>query len=334
MGVAGFRTAAERTSADDGSAACSFVHLHATPRKPMRQLLKNTFTLVLALVFTAGMAFGQNNSATVNNVGDDHTNLINQQGADNTTDLEQVDAKPDDGVTNAHSADIFQKFDGNEAYVDQSGKFPGGNSGPVSFATADVDQIGNNNFLDLDQGTNYNTHTADIDQLGNNNLIRLQSQGGFSDGGTANVYMDGNQNKLVRANESGNLVSNKYAVQKNGQFLDVEITGDGNKVGAMQQNGNGGASLTIDIYGSGNFVPTWQDDNANGDNEISIVANGSDNFIKAIQDGGDNTTTITLKATSSYNDVRANQQSANNTANITIDGMNNQSIVCQNSTCN
>jgi hypothetical protein len=334
MGVAGFRTAAERTSADDGPAACSFVHLHETTRKPMRQLLKNTFTLALALVFTAGMAFGQSNEATVNQVGNSHSADIQQDGVGNITDLEQADQNLNDNATNAMSADVFQKFKNNEAYIDQKGSQDQGAA--TATASADVDQIGNNNFLRLESGPFFaNSHDVDVDQLGNNNTVRLQGQNG---GGEATVFMDGNRNKLVEATQGGLIKSNNPFIQKNSQFLEVRVNGSGNVIGGDQESGDGGDRLTVNVDGDDNFIPTSQVNAGpgagNADRDIDIDVLGSENFIKALQGGAGNTATIDLNSFSDNNQVVVDQQTAGNTATVTVDGMDNTTTVCQASSCN
>ncbi len=293
----------------------------------MRQLLRITATFALALVFSAGMAFGQSNTSTVDQTGEDHSADVIQNGGNNTVDLEQADTDLSDGVTNNMEANVRQKFSGNEAYIDQKGK--AGLIGPgKSTADADVDQVGNNNFLDLEQGPYFGKHSADIDQLGNNNTVRLRSSNG---GGEANVYFEGNQNKLVRSNSSGQILSGEKVVQKNGsgrtQFIDVTVDGNANKIGADQQNGNGTDELTIDIVGSENFVPTYQGAKS-GDIDIT-VADGYDNFLKAIQTGNNSTATIDLNGMSDGNQVVINQSSAGNTATITVDGMSNTATVQQ-----
>jgi hypothetical protein len=293
----------------------------------MRYFAKITTTFALALVFTAGMAFGQSNTSTVDQTGDDHSADVVQNGGNNTVDLEQADTDLSDGVTNNMEADVRQKFDGNEAYIDQKGSE--GLIGPgKSTADAEVDQVGNNNFLDLDQGPFFGNHSADIDQLGNNNTVRLRTSNG---GGEANIYLDGNQNKLVRSNSSGQILSGEQVVQKNGsgrtQFIDVTVDGNANKIGADQQNGDGRDELTIDIVGSDNFVPTYQGAK-NGDIDIT-VADGNNNFLKAIQTGNNSTATIDLNGISDGNQAVINQSSAGNTATITVDGMSNTATVQQ-----
>jgi hypothetical protein len=293
----------------------------------MRQLLKITATFALALVFSAGMAFGQSNTSTIDQTGEDHSADVIQNGGNNTVDLEQADTDLSDGVTNNMEANVRQKFSGNEAYIDQKGE--AGLIGPgKSTADADVDQVGNNNFLDLEQGPFFGKHSADIDQLGNNNTVRLRSSNG---GGEANVYFEGNQNKLVRSNSSGQILSGEKVVQKNGsgrtQFIDVTVDGNANKIGADQQNGNGTDELTIDIVGSENFVPTYQGAKS-GDIDIT-VADGYDNFLKAIQTGNNSTATIDLNGMSDGNQAVINQSSAGNTATITVDGMSNTATVQQ-----
>jgi len=293
----------------------------------MRYFAKITTTFALALVFSAGMAFGQSNTSTVDQTGDDHSADVVQNGGNNTVDLEQADTDLSDGVTNNMEADVRQKFDGNEAYIDQKGSE--GLIGPgKSTADAEVDQVGNNNFLDLDQGPFFGNHSADIDQLGNNNTVRLRTSNG---GGEANIYLDGNQNKLVRSNSSGQILSGEQVVQKNGsgrtQFIDVTVDGNANKIGADQQNGDGRDELTIDIVGSDNFVPTYQGAK-NGDIDIT-VADGNNNFLKAIQTGNNSTATIDLNGISDGNQAVINQSSAGNTATITVDGMSNTATVQQ-----
>jgi hypothetical protein len=273
------------------------------------------------------MAFGQSNTSTVDQTGDDHSADVVQNGGNNTVDLEQADTDLSDGVTNNMEADVRQKFDGNEAYIDQKGSE--GLIGPgKSTADAEVDQVGNNNFLDLDQGPFFGNHSADIDQLGNNNTVRLRTSNG---GGEANIYLDGNQNKLVRSNSSGQILSGEQVVQKNGsgrtQFIDVTVDGNANKIGADQQNGDGRDELTIDIVGSDNFVPTYQGAK-NGDIDIT-VADGNNNFLKAIQTGNNSTATIDLNGMSDGNQAVINQSSAGNTATITVDGMSNTATVQQ-----
>ena len=300
----------------------------------MRQLLKITSIFALALVFTAGMAFGQDNTSTVDQVGDDHSADVIQNGENNTVELEQKDTNFKDGVTNNMTADVRQKFDGNEAYIDQKG-----NSGLIgpgkSTADAEVDQVGNNNFLDLDQGPFFGKHSADIDQLGNNNTVRLRTSNG---GGEADVYFDGNQNRLTKATQGGNLLSGEQLTQKNpGNDLDVTVVGDGNKLGAQQKDtGTPGATLDIDITGDNNFVPTFQGkDPSRGVGSAAFstiditVDDGDSNFLRASQVGANNTATIDLNGISNDNQAVINQLSPGNTATITVDGASNTATVRQ-----
>jgi hypothetical protein len=56
----------------------------------MRQLLRITATFALALVFTAGMAFGQDNTANVDQEGNENAAEIEHLGGDNESTVEQV----------------------------------------------------------------------------------------------------------------------------------------------------------------------------------------------------------------------------------------------------
>ena len=42
--------------------------------------MKKLTTLLVAMLFTAGMAFAQSNEATIDQVGDDHEAMIDQLG--------------------------------------------------------------------------------------------------------------------------------------------------------------------------------------------------------------------------------------------------------------
>ena len=299
----------------------------------MRQLLRITATFALALVFSAGMAFGQSNTSTIDQTGEDHSADVIQNGGNNTVDLEQADTDLTDGVDNSMEADVRQKFDGNEAYIDQEGSEGGANKG---IASAEVDQVGNNNYLDLEQGPFFRGHSADIDQLGNNNTVRLRTSNG---GGEADVYFDGNQNRLTKATQGGNLLSGEQLTQKNpGNDLDVTVVGDGNKLGAQQKDtGNsGGATLDIDITGDNNFVPTFQGkDPSRGVGSAAFstiditVDDGDSNFLRASQVGANNTATIDLNGISNDNQAVINQLSPGNTATITVDGASNTATVRQ-----
>jgi hypothetical protein len=327
MGVAGFRTAAERASADGGPAACSFVHLHATSRKPMRQLLKNTFTLALALIFTAGMAFGQTLS------GDDNEATINQVGPNNEANTDQVGAN--------NTSTTVQNGVENFANLDQGSQFSfGGNVSTFPGNDATIRQIGNLNYVNLQQGgANRQDGTgagseATIVLEGNKNVFGVRSRGvppfdADVDLGTAlqvnkgqviqkaskiDVNVDGNRNRVGFAggehefsNADIDLVGNdnkvgvfakSFEARGRRHDADVDAVGDGNVVDIYQGNFGEASNndATIDIDGSLNQAQIGQGVGAlafpaptqitASDNVATITMNGNGNRATINQNGG------------------------------------------------
>jgi len=282
MGVAGFRSAAGRVSADGGPAACSFVPLHATTRKPMRQLLKNTFTLALALVFTAGMAFGQAQNDDVPGGFGDNASVVKQVDAGNQF-------FPAPGPGQVASATVDQAGSGNVSLLYQgSGGVPqGGQEGTIR-------QIGNNNYTNIFQQPNFTGHSdVLVEMLGNNNTVsKMEGVTSGSDtdvrvGGESiyNVQIDGNRNKVGSAVITSSEVS-------------ITVQGNDNNITNVSESvppGNAAIETksTIDVLGSGNDISVLQGSNAQGfpfgptgrqENFSLVQVEGSSNSVSVRQD--------------------------------------------------
>jgi len=221
--------------------------------------MKKLTTLLVMLLFTAGMAIGQNNDATIDQVGDG-----------NSADIEQING------------------DLNEAYVDQFAQ--GANSGNPTFANANITQDGSENYVNIDQNAFFQFSNATITQDGDRNIVEgvssesawVQSNGGL----TLEVLMDGNDNRLYalrseaqkNANELyldiiGN--DNEVGAEQEGAFADLDITGNTNDV-LLSQLGDNSVYNTadIDILGDGNGVNVTQSMNSNS---AVVNINGSGN---------------------------------------------------------
>jgi hypothetical protein len=278
MGVAGFRTAAERTSADGGPAACSFVHLHATSRRPMRQLLKITFTLALALVFTAGMAFGQsNNTADITQNEDNNVADIEQIGDNNESDITQTSAA---GLSVGHDADVLQDGDGNNSFVDQS---MGTQFTNQTFLT-DIDQLGNGNDAVVEQAGDIGFQSnATIFQDGNNNDAGVSTGNG---GGSFAVTQIGDGNKVGGFPSVDGVAAFRQEPGVSGPFsthnaLTVTQDGDQNEVFGFQTVGENRA--TVDQFGDDNYLRLEQ---------TNSVAAAAPNRSTVTQDGFSNEATV------------------------------------------
>jgi len=204
--------------------------------------MKKLFTLALALVFSTGLAFGQNNMATINQMGDDHDASIDQVG--------QL----------------------NEAYVDQTD----GGGGSTGNAVSTVDQEGDANLVNLRQvsfyGQLFGDSEAYITQKGTGNKVHGQSeQDAFLQsnvGGLVDVYMEGDYNTLY---------SLRSEAQKNGNSFELDILGSDNEVGMEQEFG----VADVDIVGDANDVMVSQLTGANWNtslyNQATVTINGSNN---------------------------------------------------------
>jgi len=327
----------------------------------MRQLLRTTATFALALVFSAGMAFGQvNNEADVTQNSSNSQATVTQTGADNFTDVEQnVKSKAvitqtgdnndvlDLNQTNSSGASGFN----NTALVDQVGD---GNvlGGATSFETVDGitrqrSTFGSSTFLDLDQlGDNHRTNlfqqgdmTANIEQRNDGSGI------GSNQGNTATVIQQafgggGTNLDLLQAG----LKNTSKIVQKGGDNdADIFVTGNNNEVDAAQRNGLNQLYLNMEDaagtvgFDNGNTVDI---DQTGGSGLIDAGINGSSNTVTVTQSGLGNTVDGSMSGTGQAdglfidggnNTVTVTQSSDNNLTDVEVIGSNNSTTVTQQS---
>ncbi|MFO7846523.1 MAG: curlin repeat-containing protein [Balneolaceae bacterium] len=213
--------------------------------------MKTLLTLSTALLFTAGSAFAQSNDASIDQVGDDHEATITQAGEMNT------------------------------AYVEQTAD--AGREG-ADVGSADVTQSGLDNFVNLLQRNFYGDSEASITQLGDRNSVQgTSATSAFKQNHGLNiidVMMEGDDNTLY---------SLRGEAQKNVNTLLLDILGDGNSVGLLQEFGYG----EVDIEGSSNSVVLNQQSNSPSNiHDAYVDIFGSDNSVDVFQRGEANTATV------------------------------------------
>lgn len=171
--------------------------------------MKKLTTLLLVMLFTAGMALAQSNNATIDQIGDDHESTITQVGSLNGAFVEQT-------------ADAGREGD--------------------DVGTATIEQTGSENSVNLRQRAFFGDAEADIVQLGDRNRVEGTAPGNdFLQNHGLNivdVYMEGNDNVLY---------SLRSEAQKNANELYLEITGNENNVGMEQETGYGDVSIDGDL---------------------------------------------------------------------------------------
>jgi hypothetical protein len=196
---------------------------------------------------------------------------------------------------------------------------------------ATVTQTGLDNFSQLDQSNDFiDGHSATIEQIGDDNYSWIKTQNG---GGTAEVYMNGDQNSLVSFpdRQRGTAANQKNSLN----FFDLDIDGDMNTVGMDQEFGTG----TVNVVGSGNAIGLRQRAGANYQtvdfHKATIDVDGSDNVVDVNQgpdfgSGGiNNVATVMLMNGSDNNLVDIRQRGSNNTSTTIVDGLNNTAEVVQ-----
>ena len=200
----------------------------------MRQLLKITATFALALVFSAGMAFGQSNDATVTQEGDNHLADIEQIGGDNTADVLQKNFGA------SHEANVYQDGDDNTANVLSQGG--------VGTNEVDVDQVGDENAATVDQYWGSNTGT--VDQNGTSNRAFVGHRGAFSSYAEIMQKNGGNNNaEIYSSSDASNPIEDSAA----------RILQDGSSnQGVIRQSSGSLHSAAIEQLGSGNTAQITQ----------------------------------------------------------------------------
>lgn len=235
--------------------------------------MKKLITLLVAIVLTAGTAFGQDNVTDLNQPGNDNIATVYQNGFDNLTE-------------------VLQSGNMNEVVVDQlSSEFP-----PRGM-TASVVQSGNHNSGEINM-KEHNIHFSTLRQTGNWNIAKIVHERNTN---ISEVYQTGDRNEVnsrvhavgssIFVRQSGN---DNYAEQDLGrndvaggnnifeiyqignnneayQYLDVDShMVDANNLSEIRQAGNFNAGMTvqsgnghtanINQPGNGNVTSIYQSD--------------------------------------------------------------------------
>lgn len=226
--------------------------------------MKTLLTLTTALLFTAGSAFAQTNDASIDQVGDDHEATITQAGSMNM------------------------------AYVEQTAD--AGREG-ADVGTATVSQTGDENYVNLRQRSFFGDSEATITQLGDGNSVQGTS--------AASAFLQNHGLNVIDVRMEGDdntLYSLRGEAQKNVNTLLLDILGDGNSVGLLQEFGFG----DVDIEGSSNSVVLDQKSSSNATAQSAHVdIMGSDNMVDVYQRGGSHMADVDM--TGSFNSASITQ---------------------------
>lgn len=297
----------------------------------MRKLLRTTLTTTIALLFTVGVAFGQQNDAEVTQQGQDNDASLTQEhqgsSGQNFIDVYQ------EGTSN--SIDNFAQYgSGNDATIDQNGVsntvrnnpeqgaqsgIPGGGPNGASYnGLVTIDQDGEGNTVwDLDQIGSQNT--AHIRQEGEDNFADVETQYSVNDmqeGNLAEITQTGNRNVVGNDRAPGN-----RGIHQQGTSNELSLTQTGNdNVGGLKTLSEAGISSLGPnglVGGGEQFGGRQALVQAGEGNSLTISQDGQDKIEFVLQNGVGNTGMITQLGGAASNQASLVQRGSNNTATVT-----------------
>jgi len=248
----------------------------------MRQLLKITSIFALALVFTAGMAFGQNTGAIQNS---DVPGAFNSK--ENVSIIQQAEYNPSPEAV----ATVEQAGENNASLlrqdIDASTAFPGTPQSPEAI----IQMTGNDNYSNIFQQVGGSGHSdVTVKMEGNNNIL---SNDGTRQGARSNdsdVRVQGGSEYDVSILGNNNQVASETIVYSD---VDVTVEGNGNDIAARSEGYTPGLPRnrsSINVLGDMNDISVsqgvdqegqWSD--PSGGHFSSVAVEGSGNSVTVEQ---------------------------------------------------
>ncbi|MBP3193830.1 hypothetical protein [Natronogracilivirga saccharolytica] len=248
--------------------------------------MKNITTLLVLILFTAGMAVAQNNEASVAQNGNDNDATIDQVGADHEASITQVSSRHDgtiDQEGEGHQASLTQE-DGKSGYSGQDyqvGTITQRGLNQIANVIMRSDRLGSNATVDQDGADNEvylrqqhsGNYTATLTQDGSDNYIWANQRESFSQ--YLNVLQEGDNNRFFGSLGSGS--SNTEVTQSSDDNLVVIQQGRHSGAGA------GAEAIIEQSVGNGNIVELTQ-----GSDETALFTQeGNSNMIEGPGSGFD-----------------------------------------------
>jgi len=252
--------------------------------------MKNIATLLVAILFTAGMSFAQNNEATVTQNANMSEASVTQEGADNEALVTQQFGQ-------YHEAQVQQIGNSNETSLiqDNTNNF------------ADIKQLGDDNTAKIFQrsrlfvGPGNDAASIELTQEGDDNAadIRQDAEAGLG-GSMTNVLsalQQGNENYLfVDQNRDLGPGYNSADVKQHGDDNSASVDQDGESNSVLIEQGVYGSSYNsiadFTQIGDGNYFETKQV--RSFDNSVVGTQEGDGNYYRVGLRGSDNDVTMNM----------------------------------------
>jgi len=309
--------------------------------------MRKVLTGVIAVLFVAAYAFGQNNVSNVEQSGDSNVGWVGQSGLSNAATVTQVG---DENVIDGHNSDgrlIWQVGNSNQANLEVYGnrnsnyimqKDGENNTASIVIGSGGVLPSSHSNLVNGNVPANDNHST--YEQYGSNNsgLTEIQGNGNLSDINQSADYNDayvqqvGDNNWLYTVSTGDNNNIDIFQGISNNQSHVYQIGGEYNTA-ELSQEGDNHVSMQRQIGGHDNSMYLRQRGFGTGNNEglqkqvgnagYGAVTNssewaevlGTENYTEQYQTGGsDNSSTI--RVWGGQNAAYASQIGSNLTATI------------------
>ncbi len=288
----------------------------------MRQLLRITATFALALVFTAGMAFGQQ---VVNNQSGNATADIQQAIPSGYTTPHTVQGNNSRGSNpvNGSGIDAFDQAAGSKLEATQVS----GSGGVRSQLKGD--QLDGAQEMYVQQ--RFGANEAEIAQLfGSGNLVKLRQKGGGGSGAFAEISQQGDNNVVTGLDGSNNQLDGGIAVWTgdthtgNGNGLYSASQKAGDQATIRQRLGNNKARFAQE---GGNRIAINQFDGS----VLEAYQNGTDNTISGnnqfVQPFEQRSSELYVTQTGNNNTVLGAQKVDNSAAYVNQTGGDNNAVI-------
>ncbi len=318
----------------------------------MKKLITSAFTLTIALLFSAGMAFGQNNATTQqsgnnnsakiaqHNSGNEAT--IVQDGNNNTVQKMDQTYLANSDANGVNVADIKQV--GNKNTVKNNGNYDGAIQAGAS-NLFHVDQDGKGNVVEnIHQGKSGNISTNGI-----MDIVQGKNAGGdyrwpnYNVVYHANQFGNGNELHVKQNEEDGAYIQAQVSTGETGNFINIYQNGHESMVG-HKDNGHGsggfgayqnGTNNSMDIqqethsYAGGQTVNSVFSSYTGDHGNQGLVQLGSDNTL-SIDQGGNGSTVGAVLQSGTGNTGTITQGAGANTASMLQSGTGNTTTITQN----
>lgn len=278
--------------------------------------MATALTIVLTLLKSTSFA----NDLYINQVGDDLTLTVTQDGENNSVRSLNTSSGYATVVGNDKTLTFSQTGDGNKI-----GSWQAGNNQTIS-----ITSVGNLNIATVDNHGDRNTQT--IVQNGNSNRTHVEIGNGGDNDNTMTVRQNGdNQYAYVEADGDSNVIETWQGGGADSSFIRTVTTGDSNNIdirqgkkldGSLDYNDSGGHESYVTVTGSNNTIDTSQV-NSNGtssDHHMAHIITGDSNTLSHLQ-YGDKKKQGFIEATGDNNTVTLEQRnSQNHFANVELTG--------------